>query len=81
MGRNRRSNTISIFRDEGSRKNREVFAGKIYWLPGIDDHDDELLESTSLEDGCFGHPVVVLGVDKTRKTAVIFIVSENDLQN
>ena len=81
MGRKKRSNTISVFRDESFRKNHEVLAGRFYWLPEKEDHDEELLESTSLEDGCFGHPVVILGVDKTRKIAVIFIVSGKDEQN
>lgn len=76
MGKKKRSNTISIFREDSSRKNHNVVPGRIYWLPEKDDHDIELLESTSIDDGCFGHPVVVLGVDKTRKIAIIFIVSE-----
>ena len=76
MRKKRRSNTIPILRDEGSKRKYKVVAGRIYWLPAKADHDIELLESTSIEDGCFGHPVVVLGVDKTRKIAAVFIVSE-----
>lgn len=76
MRKKRRSNTISISRDERSRRKDEVVAGRIYWLSDKADHDIELLGSTSIEDGCFGHPVVVLGVDKTRKIAAVFIVSE-----
>lgn len=76
MRKKKRSNAISMLRDEGSRRNHDVVAGRIYWLPEKADHDIKLLETTSIEDGCFGHPVVVLGVDKKRKIAVVYIVSE-----
>lgn len=76
MGKERRPNTISISPDGGSSKNHEVIAGRIYWLAEKDDHDEELLKSTSIEDGCFGHPVVVLWASKTRKIAVVYIVSD-----
>lgn len=79
MRKKKRSDSISILRDErsGEKRKHDVVAGRLYWLPEKADLDKKLVELFDLiEDGCFGHPVVVLGVDKTRKIAVVFIVSE-----
>lgn len=76
MPRAGRSNSLSTSRDEGSRRDSKVTTGRLYWLPAKAEHDIRLLQSTSMDDGCFAHPVIVLRVDKTRKNAEVFIVSE-----
>lgn len=76
MPRAGRSNSLPNSRDERSRRDAKIVAGRFYWLPAKANHDIRLLQSTSIDDGCFAHPVIVLRVDKTRKNAEVFIVSE-----
>ncbi len=74
MPRERRSSFPTSRRD-GSKRTRDIIAGRIYWLPAKDDHDITLLTPTSDDAGYFAHPVVVLWVDK-QNNAQVFVVSE-----
>jgi hypothetical protein len=72
----RRSSSFSDSRVEDFQSAHEVVAGRVYWLPEKADLDIELLDSTSGNDGHFGHPVVALWVDMQKNTVEVFIVSE-----
>ena len=44
-----------------SPSNRLIQPGDLYWLPKLNNPDPALLASLGMEEGCFGHPVLILG--------------------
>ena len=51
----------------------EVQGGCILWLQKKEEISASHLNASTLDDGCFDHPVVIMSVDK--REAIILIVS------
>ena len=55
--------------------NPKLSAGRIAWLPSINDCDDSLLRDGDMNNGCFNHPVLILTADERLQLAVVLLVN------
>ena len=68
-----RSNWMSRYDVSGGNQN--LSAGSILWLPAKTSIDKNLLAGSTVDDGCFKNPFLILYIDSTKYQAIGLIVS------
>lgn len=62
-------------RRDSADRSVHLSIGSILWLPSKADIDGSLLVESSIDEGVFNHPFLVLSFDSRKNMAVGFIVS------